>query len=1051
VTTKKLPKNSERHLRKAGMTNPRHIVSSTLLLFVVLVFVVLVPATPSYGEDTNNKILLTPVHEIDDHEAKVLLARSLSYSKETWGEAIHVYESLIQDPHADTELVKEYLTLLESSGEHQKIIDFIDSGTIHERNKSASLYAERKLLALIALGEITAALEYILTNKDSLQIENKDLLLARLYSWAEIHSESISLYAEVIKRESQLPLKELTDAGSYLLAQKEYELSRQYYAQALLSEENNPEAMRGLALLNYYSNEYEAAYTYFEKIEKELSDREVYIAFLRTLARIHEYDNLLNYLHLLHTEEIQRSVDPAVYFDISLVYAEIGDPHNSNYFWEQYKSFFHVENKIPLTHHLQYIDVLKSFGDLYKAEELLHELSEYFNSDADKVKIRTSLAHLLVSTERYEEANLLVNLNTDFTHESIMQLLKSHDLRWNFELEKEAEHLDVMDNQFASNDPRTIKNKSDFLLTQGRFEESIQLLEELSEKYVDFFPARLALSFSLASSEEYKKSLMLFDEMLEKHPEHRMLLLGKARVLSWHREYDDAVAAYKKILEMHPCDPIVKRELARVHTWDKNDKKALSEYLVDEECRFSTRFGNFLLDLVTVNNEMSAQIAQIYLTYQNKEDENKRDPFHAYENTDLALLEDTIQHNAMYQDRQKEFAALKTEYRIQKANWLEREAKKRKLHNRNFQAIEKYDELISFMPWNQEAHFDLAQLQCLTNQPHHAKESYENLLNIDPSHTFARNLIEHKRNTTPLILENTLRYYSEIGRGELSRVHFTENKAGLTLPVDDMLEARLSADLYRERPGFNRQTLFARGFTAGVNLRMDPKLTIFTEYSYKDYEQDFDTVHTGGAGFEYDFNDYAQLELAYNRTNEFYNFFAIDQSVQADRYSAKLSSFFTRRWIGMLRHEYLEYSDANRATQSDIATAYIFNEHPKTFKVTLAGQHRHTENDNQFIFNGSELSDLVHPYWAPRNYYLGTITFEWLHDISKHYFCGSDTNFYNVKLILGDDTDRNRLIRLEGLWEYDLYENYTLGIQGMIHRSRDWDSESLLGNIKYRF
>lgn len=114
-----------------------------------------------------------------------------------------------------------------------------------------------------------------------------------------------------------------------------------------------------------------------------------------------------------------------------------------------------------------------------------------------------------------------------------------------------------------------------------------------------------------------------------------------------------------------------------------------------------------------------------------------------------------------------------------------------------------------------------------------------------------------------------------------------------------------------------------------------------------------------------------------------------------------------------------------------------------------------------FEFQGNNLVNIKHPYWTPENYIAEGLTFEWHHDVSKFLFSGNQSHFYDILVTPGTNSElletpetnlKDKLsLQIEGKWHYEFYKRWTVGIEGLLYRSKVWDADGIWGIIQYQF
>lgn len=111
-----------------------------------------------------------------------------------------------------------------------------------------------------------------------------------------------------------------------------------------------------------------------------------------------------------------------------------------------------------------------------------------------------------------------------------------------------------------------------------------------------------------------------------------------------------------------------------------------------------------------------------------------------------------------------------------------------------------------------------------------------------------------------------------------------------------------------------------------------------------------------------------------------------------------------------------------------------------------------------FEFQGSQVVNIIHPYWTPQNYYRGTILMEWRHDLgtdfyagAQQYYTGAQQFYYALRLGGGFDTTSNKNIIFEGELHYDFLQHWSFEAHGGVDRSPVWNGASAYVSLIYRF
>ena len=193
------------------------------------------------------------------------------------------------------------------------------------------------------------------------------------------------------------------------------------------------------------------------------------------------------------------------------------------------------------------------------------------------------------------------------------------------------------------------------------------------------------------------------------------------------------------------------------------------------------------------------------------------------------------------------------------------------------------------------------------------------------------------------------------------------------------------------------------------------------------------------------------MGLGYERTNEIYNTYSIQQGTQADNLWLSLASSPIRKWAVEAQARYLIFNDGNNEQVYSLATSYDFTDHPRVIRLKLKGEYRDTAKLTEFVDQNGQVVNIIHPYWTPRNFLGGAVVLEWYHDLSKFFFCGSEKHYYALRAILSSDTTGNSGYGFEGEWNYEFRKHWSINVKGFLNRSDQWDANAVWASIKYHF
>lgn len=584
---------------------------------------------------------------------------------------------------------------------------------------------------------------------------------------------------------------------------------------------------------------------------------------------------------------------------------------------------------------------------------------------------------------------------------------------------------------------------------QGYNGTALQCYEASLERDPDFFPAQIGLAELLAVDRQYDHAVKRFEALSQVFPDNRKILIGKARALGWGRQYDDAIALYDSIHELAPADPVPQMEKARTAVWAKEMDVALDTYDALLEPAVDGQLAQALTPVAqaSANSKLIAAVQRLT---------ESAEQGSIYQGAD-ALNHELVQlRSDLSPDTNNQIETVKLRlfpmYAIQKGASLERQSKRLTWNRRPAQAMDVYEELLAFVPGNQEAIFDYAQLQCSLGLCNREGPLYRRLLDIDPLHSLAGRAIERLEIRRSPSLKLGQIFWSERGREGLTEIDRYRTDLEVDVPIDCRFHLRLTGHHWVEHPSYTGDSYGADGFTLGLGGVLNPYIkgeAAWTKKMYRDSQ--FQNTDTGYARIWVNLRDYVTVGLGYERTDELYNYFGIQQGIQADTGWLSLNSQITRRLALLGQARYLSYSDNNDGRHFMAGAAYELTDHPRIFKIALTGEYRNTRKQDVYQYKDGSLVDIIHPYWTPKDYYGGAVTFAWYHDLSKLLFCGSQRHFYDLAVVAGTDTEHNPSIELKAEWHYEFYDHWTFGIKGLVHRSKLWDAEGVWADLRYQF
>jgi tetratricopeptide (TPR) repeat protein len=1029
----------------------------------ILILTIFTATSFCYGEN-----VVPQEEEISDFEARLTLAKELSYNEGTFNEALAEYEELLKEKPEDVDIQLETAKIFiqqkkyKDAASHLKYVldkrpaDYAAveiTGDLHlytNRLKDAveyyrkayaykpSVSIQKKLaLALSWNGNDEEALPLLTGLYGTLSYDKEiGIELARIYVRKDQSKKAVSILNSIHLKypDDPDPLVEMADI---LSSAGHARVSRKLFADALdISKNNNAILLKFADAAITWGDFYQAERIYKEYLEKKPEDAGIMFKLGQVFAgseRYEEAEGLYRILLLNHPDKIETLIELS---KLRLLEKDFNDA------LIEIERFLKIkpENSGALFVKAEALKGLKRYDE---ALQIYNRLDLESKKKDERVKALIEAGKICISTREYNLAkNYFQTASTidskdveiRFFTEGEDNVTKNHFITKTLESEKAS--------------PERLTRWAELYAAQGLNKESIVFYEKAFKADVLYFPAYIGLAQVLAVDHQYERSLKML-QSLAALPDASKTLIWQARVLSWSKNYKESIEAYEKIEALNNIDPVPKKEKARVAVWgkmmDSADVFYTKMYTPAVDKMFLKAVSGILSDID--NPFMKDAFAGL------KESAEKGTLYQGYEEFsktfELHKKDMPVEQKIMIEQKLLEFLP---DYRIQKSVFLENTAKQHAWNKRYIHALDTYEKLIDSTPGNEEAIFDYAQVQCSLGMCYREKATYNRLLNIDPLHNLAGIALKRQKIRSNPSLQSGYSYWMEDGRGDLSQITRNSFDFGLDMPLFCQYHLSLTTHRWLENPRFNHKTYGAKGYTILFNGMVNPFIKGEASWTHKQYDNaEVSARDTGHANLWFNLKDYVHFGTGYERTDELYNYFGIKHGTQADSWWAGARSDIMRRLEINGKMRIIRYNDNNDGQHHFISAGYAFTDHPKIFKVTMTGEYRDTKHENIFAYSGSNLIDITHPYWTPKNYTGAGLTLEWHHDYSSLFFCGNELRFYDIRVSFGADSENNPSVKVEGEWRHEFYDHWTISLKGMIHSSPQWSASGLWAFIKYQF
>ncbi|HEY0966344.1 MAG TPA: tetratricopeptide repeat protein [Opitutaceae bacterium] len=586
--------------------------------------------------------------------------------------------------------------------------------------------------------------------------------------------------------------------------------------------------------------------------------------------------------------------------------------------------------------------------------------------------------------------------------------------------------------------------------SDGQFALAVRCLEAALAADPDYFPARLQRAEFLAIEEHYDEAVAAYDELLRDFPGNRQVLLGGARTRAWGRRYADALSWYEQLRALNPTDPLPLREAARTAGWGKERERGAGLYATRWQTSVDSRLAALLGPVLAgvPNTELTGTWQQ-WLADPTTEEE----PFAA---TARFQRERAALRAVLPADRRaaldRVWLDLLTDFLDQQAFFIENEAKQAAWDQRHRTASAAYERLLALEPGNQEAWFDYGQTLAAQGLGAAERLVFGQLLSLDPNNRLAgRGLFRRQRRSEPTGKVEA-RWWKEEGRDALSSLRRLQLSASAQLTFHDQAQLTLGILRDRERPLTRTDALTARGVFIEAQAVANRWLSGSAGFKHRHFSDPaIGNADSGQAQAWLALGDVARVGAGYEKREELANEFGLFRGTRSDVAWIGAGGAVNRELGIEARMESLTYSDRNEGWYATVRPSYVWTDHPRIFKTTLALDWRDTDEASRYVRTGGLLTDIIHPYWSPQDYFSGGVTFEWYHDLSQEFFLGGLQHFYAARLTLGTDSEDNAGFGLEAEWRREFADLWILHALLTLQRSRDWDSTGVRFDLTRRF
>lgn len=584
----------------------------------------------------------------------------------------------------------------------------------------------------------------------------------------------------------------------------------------------------------------------------------------------------------------------------------------------------------------------------------------------------------------------------------------------------------------------------------GDFGRAVRCLQAARTVDPDYFPAWAQLAEFLAIEAQFDASLAEFAALKQAMPGNRQVLLGEARTLAWSRRYEKALAAYAALTALDPADPVPRREAARTAGWAKERSQGAGLYASAWESRPVDRRLVELLPAV-IEGAFNSELTETWRRWL----ESPRfadEPFAWTER----FAGDRFQLRAALPAARRArlddiYLELLPALRIQRAWWLENSAKQLAWDRHYTGAAAVFRRLIAVEPGNEEALFDLSQVQAAQGLGAAEHETLTQLLALDANHSLANHAFRRRELRSRPVATVEARSWRERGHEELASLRRMWIGGELQDTFGDQTNIRIGGQLGREMPLTRSGSYAFHSLSADIAGAVNAWLSGSAGLLHREFYDGRIGHADSGQAQLWVKRDSNALGIGYEKREELANEFALFQGTRSDNVWLGGAAALTRRLDVTGRLTTSRFSDDNAGVSVLLQPAYAWSDHPRVLKTTLTLEYRDTQAASIYGRTGGRSASLVHPYWTPQDYLHGALTLEWFHDLAREFFVGSEERFYDLRLTFGTDSESNTATTFEGDWHHEWANRWLVHASTYLSFSREWEAVGMRLRLARRF
>lgn len=596
----------------------------------ILVVVGLVLLLPMGVEGKPSVSLVEPTEQITDSEARSMLAR-LKASRLKKAPGVQEYRRLLAQRPGDTQIRFELAELLIRQNDFPGAIQEL---RLVVRQQPGNLKAAVTLARLYLWTKNYAEAIQILQPLQSRgQLKAADLTeLARAYTWSKQYPQAIQTYQEALRLAKAPEAKVFAELGDAYLYAKNLPQAVLNYRKALELDPAPAAIRKKLALALSWDKQDQEALALLAPLQRQHpQDKEIGLELVRVYAKTGKKTQAVA---LARTLSSQFPQDAALLVELGDQELGLGHARAAGDLYDRALKLADEPEKLIV--HIA--DQMNMWGDFYRVEAIYRK---YLQKHPDNFQLRLKLAWVLVSAQRYEEAEgeyRRLRLDHPKALEPLVGLAKLKLMEKDFPqaLAYADEILRMKPNdqeglalrgdaayrlqQYApagdsyqslaslkTSQVDGLIGRGKAWLKQGNREEAAAAFAQaygLAPKKVEVryyyagqekaaspefvrnltaggqeTPQELAAWAQLYAADGFnRQSIACYEAALAQDPRYFPAQMGLAEILGVDHQYDRSIKMFQELAEEYPGDSKILISLARVLGWSKNYDRSLEVY-----------------------------------------------------------------------------------------------------------------------------------------------------------------------------------------------------------------------------------------------------------------------------------------------------------------------------------------------------------------------------------------------------------------------------------------------------------------------------------------